>query len=76
MAIKKLDDGRYELDTRTGGRGSKRVRRIFNRKADAVAYEKYMLGKLGAMNGRLSLKLTGGLLAKYLNSGISATGKR
>ncbi|EAA4074356.1 phage integrase [Salmonella enterica] len=47
MAIKKLDDGRYELDTRTGGRGSKRVRRIFNRKADAVAYEKYMLGKLG-----------------------------
>lgn len=47
MAIKKLDDGRYELDTRTGGRGSKRVRKIFNRKADAVAYEKYMLGKLG-----------------------------
>ncbi|EDZ5187156.1 tyrosine-type recombinase/integrase [Salmonella enterica] len=47
MAIKKLDDGRYELDTRTGGRGSKRVRKIFNRKADAVAYEKFMLGKLG-----------------------------
>ncbi|ENP2075044.1 phage integrase [Klebsiella michiganensis] len=46
MAIKKLDDGRYELDTRTGGRGSKRVRKIFNRKADAVAYERYMLGKI------------------------------
>jgi len=42
MAIKKLDDGRYELDTRTGGRTSKRVRKIFNRRADAVAYERYM----------------------------------
>lgn len=46
MAIKKLDDGRYELDTRVGGRGSKRVRRIFTRRADAVAYERYMLGKV------------------------------
>lgn len=45
MAIKKLDDGRYELDTRTGGRTSKRIRKIFNRRADAVAYERYMLGK-------------------------------
>ena len=45
MAIKKLDDGRYELDTRIGGRNSKRVRKKFNRKADAVAYERYMLGK-------------------------------
>jgi site-specific recombinase XerD len=46
MAIKKLDDGRYELDTRVGGRGSKRVRKIFDRKSEAVAYERYMLGKL------------------------------
>ncbi|KLP41761.1 tyrosine-type recombinase/integrase [Enterobacter ludwigii] len=46
MAIKKLDDGRYELDTRIGGRGSKRVRKIFDRKVEAVAYERYMLGKL------------------------------
>ncbi|MGP3146802.1 phage integrase [Serratia bockelmannii] len=46
MAIKKLDDGRYELDTRVGGRGSKRVRKIFVRRADAVAYERYMLGKI------------------------------
>ncbi|ECV9901701.1 TPA: tyrosine-type recombinase/integrase [Salmonella enterica] len=45
MAIKKLDDGRYELDTRTGGRTSKRIRKIFNRRADAVTYERYMLGK-------------------------------
>lgn len=45
MAIKKLDDGRYELDTRTGGRDSKRIRKKFNRRADAVAYERYMLGK-------------------------------
>ncbi|EJQ7405320.1 tyrosine-type recombinase/integrase [Salmonella enterica] len=46
MAIRKLDDGRYELDTRTGGRGSKRVRRLFQRKSDAVAFERYMLGKI------------------------------
>ncbi|EBR7992651.1 site-specific integrase [Salmonella enterica subsp. enterica serovar Panama] len=46
MAIRKLDDGRYELDTRTGGRGSKRVRRLFPRKSDAVAFERYMLGKI------------------------------
>lgn len=45
MAIKKLDDGRYELDTRMGGRTSKRIRKIFNRRADAVAYERYILGK-------------------------------
>ena len=56
MAIKKLDDGRYELDTRTGGRGSKRVRKIFNRKADAVAYERYMLGKLGNNEWQVSAK--------------------
>lgn len=47
MTIRKRDDGRYELDTRTGGRGSKRVRRLFNRKSDAVAFERYMLGKIG-----------------------------
>ncbi|RAP69790.1 hypothetical protein ACZ87_03417 [Candidatus Erwinia dacicola] len=46
MSIKKRDDGRYELDTRTGGRNGKRTRKIFNRRADAVAYERYMLGKL------------------------------
>ncbi|HAF2131253.1 TPA: tyrosine-type recombinase/integrase [Salmonella enterica] len=46
MAIRKLDDGRYALDTRTGGRGSKRVRRLFHRKSDAVAFERYMLGKI------------------------------
>ncbi|ENU7733952.1 hypothetical protein ACE3YX_000426 [Salmonella enterica] len=46
MAIRKLDYGRYELDTRTGGRGNKRVRRLFPRKSDAVAFERYMLGKI------------------------------
>ncbi|HCP5916368.1 TPA: tyrosine-type recombinase/integrase [Escherichia coli] len=46
MAIRKLDDGRYALDTRMGGRGSKRVRRVFHRKAEAVAFERYMLGKI------------------------------
>ncbi|HHJ1009804.1 TPA: tyrosine-type recombinase/integrase [Escherichia coli] len=46
MAIRKREDGRYDLDTRIGGRGSQRIRKIFNRKADAVSYERYMLGKI------------------------------
>lgn len=67
MAIKKLDDGRYELDTRTGGRGSKRVRKIFNRKADAVAYEKFMLGKLGNNQWQAVSKVDRRPLSEILN---------
>ncbi|OKP28404.1 phage integrase [Serratia fonticola] len=43
MAIKKLDDGRYELDFRPKGERGSRMRRIFDRKADAVAFERYTL---------------------------------
>ncbi|EAW1477921.1 tyrosine-type recombinase/integrase [Salmonella enterica] len=67
MAIKKLDDGRYELDTRTGGRGSKRVRKIFNRKADAVAYEKFMLGKQGNNQWQAVSKVDRRPLSEILN---------
>ena len=41
MAIKKLDDGRYEVDIRPTGRNGKRIRRKFDKKSEAVAFEKY-----------------------------------
>ena len=39
MAIKKLDDGRYEVDIRPTGRNGKRIRRKFDKKSEAVAFE-------------------------------------
>ena len=42
MSIKKLDDGRYEVDIRPQGRNGRRIRRKFDRKHEAVAYEKYV----------------------------------
>lgn len=41
MPIKKLDDGRYLVDIRPRGRNGKRIRRKFNKKAEAVAFERY-----------------------------------
>jgi hypothetical protein len=35
MSIRKLPTGRLEARERTGGRGSRRLARTFNRKADA-----------------------------------------
>lgn len=43
MSIKKLDDGRYEVDIRPRGREGRRIRRKFERKAEAVAFERYTL---------------------------------
>lgn len=40
MSIKKLEDGRYEVDVRPCGRDGKRVRRKFDRKGDAAAFER------------------------------------
>ena len=45
MAIKKLDDGRYEVDIRPRGRDGKRIRRKFERKAEALAFERYTIAK-------------------------------
>ncbi|VEI68093.1 Tyrosine recombinase XerD [Serratia quinivorans] len=42
MAIKKLEDGRYEVDIRPNGRNGKRIRRKFDRKHEAQAFEKYI----------------------------------
>ncbi|MCS3455475.1 site-specific recombinase XerD [Aeromonas sp. BIGb0405] len=43
MSIKKLDDGRYEVDVRPQGRYGKRIRRKFDRKHEATAFERYVL---------------------------------
>lgn len=43
MSIKKLDDGQYEVDIRPQGAAGKRIRKRFSKKAEAQAYEKYVL---------------------------------
>lgn len=43
MPIKKLDDGRYMVDIRPLGRKGNRIRRTFNKKAEAVAFERYTM---------------------------------
>lgn len=45
MSIKKLEDGRYEVDVRPRGRDGKRIRRKFDRKADAHAFERSIVAK-------------------------------
>lgn len=45
MSVKKLEDGRYEVDVRPRGRDGKRVRKIFDRKADAHSYERSIISK-------------------------------
>lgn len=44
MSIKSLNGGRYKVDLRPQGAAGRRVQRIFDKKADAVAFEKYVLG--------------------------------
>lgn len=41
MTIKKLENGKYEVDIRPDGRHGKRIRRKFDKKSEAVAFEKY-----------------------------------
>lgn len=45
MSVKKLEDGRYEVDVRPRGRDGKRIRRKFERKADAHAFERSIIAK-------------------------------
>lgn len=54
MSIKKLDDGRYEVDIRPRGRDGKRIRRKFERKAEAVAFERYTIAYASRKNGQVS----------------------
>jgi integrase len=43
MSIKKLDDGRYEVDVRPQGSGGKRIRRKFDTKGEAQIFERYTI---------------------------------
>ncbi|MBU9853024.1 phage integrase [Rahnella aceris] len=43
MSIKKLDDGRYEVDVRPQGSEGRRIRRKFNTKGEAQIYERHVL---------------------------------
>lgn len=45
MSVKKLEDGYYEVDVRPRGRDGKRIRRKFERKAEAHAYERSIIAK-------------------------------
>ncbi|MGY4027470.1 phage integrase [Aeromonas rivuli] len=43
MSIKKLDDGQYQVDVRPTGRNGKRIRRKFDKKHEATAFERHVL---------------------------------
>ncbi len=43
--IKKLPSGKWQVDLRTDGRGSKRIRKSFDSKAEAKRFETYVLTK-------------------------------
>lgn len=43
MSIKKLNDGQYLVDIRPTGRNGKRIRKQFDKKAEAVAFERYTM---------------------------------
>ncbi|CAI0721794.1 Tyrosine recombinase XerC [Serratia marcescens] len=43
MSIKKLDDGRYEVDVRPQGSEGKRIRRKFDSKGEASIFERHIL---------------------------------
>ncbi|MBP4002472.1 phage integrase [Pseudomonas koreensis] len=44
MTVKKLDDGRYEVDCRPEGRNGPRIRKKFRTKNEAMVYERQILG--------------------------------
>lgn len=43
MSIKKLDDGRYEVDIRPCGSEERRIRRKVNTKGEAQIFERHIL---------------------------------
>lgn len=59
MPIKKLDDGRYMVDIRPLGRNGNRVRKTFNKKSEAIAFERYTMANaksIGTKSDRRSLE--------------------
>ncbi|EMR5620769.1 tyrosine-type recombinase/integrase [Salmonella enterica] len=45
MTIRKQNDGRYLVDMRPAGRNGKRIRKVLNKKSEAVAFEMYYLAR-------------------------------
>ncbi|MBD2811384.1 tyrosine-type recombinase/integrase [Xenorhabdus sp. Vera] len=56
MAIKALEGGRYKVDIRPRGTSGKRVQRIFNKKADAVAFERNILANTNTQDWKPNTK--------------------
>lgn len=56
MSIKKLEDGRYEVDIRPDGRNGKRTRRKFYKKQEAIAFEKYLIANHSSNEWQKKLK--------------------
>ncbi|RUT67227.1 integrase [Morganella morganii] len=50
MPIKKLDDGRYLVDVRPLGRQGTRIRKKFNKKSEAIAFERYTMANVSSMS--------------------------
>lgn len=46
MSIRKMDDGSYKVDIRPNGRYGRRIQRLFKKKADALAFERYVLSHM------------------------------
>ncbi|MFZ1873206.1 MAG: tyrosine-type recombinase/integrase [Chania sp.] len=46
MTIKLLEGGRYKVDIRPRGTAGRRIQRVFVKKADAVAFEKYVISNM------------------------------
>lgn len=56
MSIKKLENGRYEVDIRPTGRNGKRIRRKFQKKHEAIAFERYVLANHKSQEWQPKLK--------------------
>ncbi len=52
MPIKKLDDGRYMVDIRPLGRQGNRIRRTFNKKTEAIAFERHSMANAQKLSTR------------------------
>lgn len=46
MGLKKLADGKWQCDFYLNGRGSKRVRKTFITREEAINYEKFMMAEI------------------------------
>ncbi|EBA1888563.1 integrase [Salmonella enterica] len=70
MSVKKRADGRYEVDVRPRGTTGKRIRRIFDRKGNAQAYESYILANFHDSDWRgkpIDKRLVSDLIASWWN---------